>query len=146
MKIVTSEIFPYSNEKITIKIMHYWRKKKKTKKKCKVSFWQVQIHLSATKPVSIQEQAQPYWYFAPFCLKQHESNRTAWANLLQKGTQTPLIAVGEAVLDHKNVGRFQAVARKIFQTKLPWKMDYQSYVFLCLYLEFEVCYALVSLI
>lgn len=127
--------------------MHYWRKKKKyKKKKCQVSFWHVQIHLSATKPVSIQEQAQPYCCFAPFCLKQQESNRTAEQTFDKKGTQTPLIAVGEAVLDHKSVGRFQAVAQKIFQTKLPWKMDYQSFIFLCLYLVFEVCYALVSLI
>lgn len=66
--------------------MHYWRKKKNTKKKKKhkVSFWHVQIHLSTTKPVSIQEQAQPYWCFAPFCLKQHESNRTAEQTFYKK--------------------------------------------------------------
>lgn len=36
------------------------------------------------KAVCIQEQAQSCWYFAAFCLKQHESNRIDETNLYIK--------------------------------------------------------------
>lgn len=80
MKIVTSESSHILMKKIATKIVHYRRKKELSR----VSFQHAQIQLSTTKPVSIQEQAQAYWYFAPFCLKQHKSNRMAEKNLCKK--------------------------------------------------------------
>lgn len=45
--------------------------------------------------------------------------------------QTPLTALGEAVLNPKAVGRVQAVEPKIFQAKLSRSMDYQRVAFFC---------------